>query len=46
MSFKKYLELMVFIEDKLSDLEPMKDGSLEHVVKMVEALIEKGYTFK
>lgn len=45
MSFKKYLELMIFIEDKLSDLEPLKDGSLEQVVKTVEEMMEKGYTF-
>lgn len=45
MDFKKQLDLDDYIQSKLEDLETSKDGSLDLIVKAVEQMIDKGFTF-
>lgn len=40
------LDLNDYIQSKLEDLEPSKDGSLDLIIKNVEQMIDKGFTFQ
>lgn len=46
MTFEKQLELNDYIQKKLEDLETSKDGSLDLIVKGIEEMIDKGFSFQ